>query len=292
MARPKGGLGRGLDALIGTAATDVLAASTLQVPIDSVLPNPRQPRQSTDDARLDELADSIREHGVLQPLLVALAPQPGRYQLIAGERRWQAAKRAGLETVPVVIKEATPQQLIELALVENIQRADLNPLEEAAAYRHLVEEFGLRQEEVARRVGRSRFTVANTLRLLQLDPEVQRQVLAGELSEGHARALLSIEDAGLQRRLANRIVEQGLSVRATEELVRRLRGGAPPPVRVRRGRPVHTETAELEEQFRRALGTKVELSRSRRGGRLIIHYFSDEQLQAIYDSLVRPVHAS
>lgn len=285
MTRPRGGLGRGLDSLLGAhPASETSASAAIEVPIDSVLSNPRQPRRLVDDALLDQLAESIREHGVLQPVLVAHAPEPGRFQIIAGERRWQAAKRAGLEMLPVLVKEVTPAQLIELALVENLQRADLNPLEEAAAYRQLIEEFGLSQAVVARRVGRSRFTVANTLRLLQLSPEVQQLVLAGRLSEGHARALLGVEEPGIQCRLAGRVADGELSVRETEELVRRVRGHAPPSA-VRRGRPSDLETDALEEQLRQALGTKVQLTRSRRGGRIIIHFYSDEQLQALYDVL-------
>lgn len=285
MTRPRGGLGRGLDSLLGAhPASETSASAAIEVPIDSVLSNPRQPRRLVDDALLDQLAESIREHGVLQPVLVAHAPEPGRFQIIAGERRWQAAKRAGLEMLPVVVKEVTPAQLIELALVENLQRADLNPLEEAAAYRQLIEEFGLSQAVVARRVGRSRFTVANTLRLLQLSPEVQQLVLVGRLSEGHARALLGVEEPKIQCRLAGRVADGDLSVRETEELVRRARGHAPPSP-TRRGRRSDLETDALEEQLRQALGTKVQLTRSRRGGRIIIHFYSDEQLQALYNVL-------
>ena len=207
-----------------------------------------------------------------------------RYQLIAGERRWRAAVLAGLDTVPVVLKEATPQEALELALVENIQRADLNPLEEANAYRQLVDEFGLTQEQVAERVGRSRVSVTNSLRLLRLPDAIQTAVLENRISGGHARALLGLPETAGQISALRTVVDQALSVRQTEELVRRLTAEKP----ARTGKPAAQtrETGALEDRFRRSLGTKVRLFRSKRGGRLVIYFFSEEELQALYDRFI------
>ena len=275
------GLGKGLEALIpvGEEPTGGLR----QIPVTAITPNPMQPRTALDPEALAELAASIGEHGLLQPLVVA-RQGPERYQLIAGERRWQAARLAGLETVPVVIKEATPQQLLELALVENIQRADLNPLEEAAAYRQLVDEFGLTQEQVAARVGKSRVAVTNTLRLLKLPPQVQQALADGTIREGHARALLALPTPEAQVAALKTVVNQALSVRQTEELVRRLR--AEPPT-AKPQPPSDPEIEALEARFRGVLGTKVTLHKNRKGrGRLVIHFYSEEELQAIYDLII------
>jgi ParB family chromosome partitioning protein len=280
---PKHGLGKGLGALIPTTSPSAEASGVRMVPVDRITPNPRQPRHSIDPAGLEELAASIREHGLIQPLIVTAAGD--RYQIIAGERRWAAARLAGLAEVPVLVKDATPQQMLELALVENIQRADLNPLEEATAYRQLMDEFGLTQEAVAERVGKNRSTVANIVRLLNLPPEIQASLAAGEISEGHARALLRLEDWPRQMAVLRRIRERGLSVRQTEELVRRL--VEPPPASP--GRPRAPETEALETRFRDALGTKVSLHRSKKGGRLVVYFYSDEELQGIYENIVGDV---
>jgi ParB family transcriptional regulator, chromosome partitioning protein len=323
-------LGRGLEALIGgpprPATTpgdspgspqEDAAGTPLEVELGRIERNPRQPRRQMDEQQLAELADSVREHGLLQPLVVtriaapasgaadpsaadgdarggdALVRQvgPPRYRLIAGERRWQAAKIAGLVRVPVVLRDVTPRELLELALVENVQRADLNAVEEATAYQQLAEEFGMTQEQIGRRVGKSRFAVANTLRLLHLPAAVQQAVIDGQISEGHARAILGLADAETQRQVTRLVIEQGLSVRQTEELVRRQQPPPPPhpedataPPRPA-GRPVAPDVLEIEDRFRDALGTKVSLTRTRRGGRLTIFYYDDEQLQAIYDRM-------
>lgn len=280
------GLGKGLGALIPGAETP---SGLIELPVAEITTNPRQPRHEIPEESLRELADSIREHGMLQPLIVTETGPAGgargaRYQLIAGERRWRAAMLAGLELVPALVKEATPQQTLELALVENIQRADLNPLEEASAYRQLMDEFALTQEQVAERVGRSRVTVANSLRLLRLADEIKAALLAGRISEGHARALLGLTNARLQLRVLRAVEKSGLSVRQTEELVRRLTAGGEEE---QRAVPAQTpETRALENHFRRALGTKVNLYRSKRGGKLVIHFFSEEELQSIYDRIV------
>ncbi len=309
-ASSKHGLGRGLGALIPPPREPRAESGIQQVEVSQIAPNPRQPRRHIAPDTLDELAASIREHGLLQPLLLTPLPSPNgptsaphsenaspRYQLIAGERRWRAAQRAGLQRVPAIIKGATPQQMLELALVENIQRADLNPLEEAEAYRQLMDGFGLTQEQVAQRVGKDRTTVSNALRLLKLPDALKQAVNDEQISEGHARALLQLNDETKQRALLKTIVARKLSVRQTEELVRRFLDVAPNKTS-RRGthtddtgqaganRSVSTETRALEEDFRRALGTKVELYRSNRGGKIVIEFYSDEELDAIYYKLV------
>jgi ParB family chromosome partitioning protein len=242
-----------------------------------------QPRSSLDPDELAELAASIGEHGLIQPLIVT-QQGPERYQLIAGERRWQAARMVGLATVPAIIKEATPQQVLELALVENIQRADLSPLEEAGAFRQLTEEFGLTQEQVAERVGKSRVTVTNTLRLLRLPIEVKQALADRTIRAGHARALLALPTPEAQVAALTPVVKKALNVRQTEELVRRLLT-APPP---RRTQPATSpETYALEQEFRETLGTKVNLYRNRKGrGRIVVHFYSEEELQTIYDVIV------
>src|SRR5215216_3437501 len=222
----RGGLGRGLDALIPAYGEGEAAA--LDIDIDALSPNPYQPRVEMDAEALETLAASIRVHGVIQPLVVTRGPERGRFVLIAGERRWRAARLAGLGAVPAVIKEAVPRAMLELALVENVVRADLAPLEEAAAYRQLIDDFGLTQAAVAERVGRSRASVTNTLRLLALPDRVQRSLAEGEITEGHARALLGLPTAAKQVSALERIVTRGLSVRQTEDLVRRWAAGESP----------------------------------------------------------------
>jgi ParB family chromosome partitioning protein len=275
------GLGKGLEALIPT--TEMAAGGMTQVPVSAISPNPMQPRTALDPEALAELAASISEHGLIQPLIVT-QQGPERYQLIAGERRWQAARMAGLATVPAIVKEASPQQVLELALVENIQRADLNPLEEAAAFRQLVDDFGLTQEQVADRVGKSRVAVTNTLRLLRLPPAVQQALADGTIHEGHARALLTLATPEAQVAALKTVVDKDLNVRQTEELVRRLLAQPPPKAEKP---PVSPEIQALEEDFRATLGTKVNLYKNRKGrGRVVIHFYSEEELQAIYDVIV------
>lgn len=284
--RPKGGLGRGLDALIPSSPlTEEMNERGMlrRVPIASIRPNPHQPRTQFDDAALAELADSIREHGLIQPLIVHEAG-PDDYTLIAGERRWRASQRAGLSELPVVVKETTPQGMLELALVENVQRADLNPLEEALAYQQLIEEFGLTQGDVAKRVGKSRPTVANMVRLLDLPANVQEAVAQGRLSGGHARALLALPGPEQQTAVMNSIVQQEWSVRKTEEVVRKLLARKRPAKKQQE--VVSAEIRHLEQRFRESLGTKVSIEKGRKGGRVVIHYYSDEELNAIYDAIV------
>ena len=326
MPKPKGGLGRGLSALIpqdidntqqpqperghSTAPSTEAEATTgphasqersevthhesglLEIPTTAISPNPRQPRQEIRASELEELAASIREHGILQPPVVTLDTQEGTYTLVAGERRWRAAILAGLQTIPVLVKEATPREMLELALVENLQRADLNPLEEAAAYKSLVDEFSLTQEDVAARVGKSRVAVGNSLRLLRLPPAVQESLVLGLITEGHARAILQVPTEDAQLKLLHHTVANGLSVRQVEALARRL--AAQPPADPQQAEeadstqpPLYSEVHALEDRFRNALGTKVQLSRSSRGGKLVIYFYSDEELDRIYGTIVR-----
>lgn len=278
MAR-KRGLGKGLDALIPAGETP--AGGVLQVPIEAVRRNPRQPRSHFDPEALEELAASIREHGVLQPLVVSREAEGDGYVLIAGERRLEAARLAGLQTVPAVVRQVEDQERLELALVENLQRADLNPLEAAEGYRMLAEDFGLSHEAIARRVGKSRAAVTNALRLLKLAPEAQQALREGRISEGHARALLGLSAASAQAAALRVVLERGLSVRETERLVRRWKEAG----QDRAKRRPDPEVEALEEELRAALGTRVSLRRGRRGGRLVIYYYSDEELNAIIERL-------
>jgi ParB family chromosome partitioning protein len=258
------------------------AGSVILCPVDKIRPNEDQPRQAFDEEKLKELAESIRANGVMQPILVRRLD--GGYQIIAGERRWRAARMAGLLAVPAMVKEASGTRMLELALIENIQREDLNPLEEAEAYRQLVEEHGLTQEELSERVGRQRSTVANTLRLLKLPEEVRRMLLTGDLSMGHARALLSLGSAAEQLELARSIVSGKLSVRATENSVRAQAGaGARKEARSRRGSPAENR---LKEELQRRLATKVEISSRRRGGKIVIHYYGLEDLDRLVNIIM------
>ncbi|MCD6290966.1 MAG: ParB/RepB/Spo0J family partition protein [Anaerolineae bacterium] len=293
MSTSKRGLGRGLSALIsaaGPARANGKEPGVIYVPVDAIGPNPRQPRHAMKADDLAELAASIREHGIIQPLIVTRAPLDAdvSYLIIAGERRWRAARLAGLEEVPVIVREATPQAMLEWALVENIQRADLSPLEEAIAYRSLMDEFGLTQEQVAAKVGKSRVAVANAVRLLNLSQPVKDALNAEQITEGHARALLALPDEASQVAALDLVIRRGYSVRQTEELVRRMLAAAQAAESEAEPEddPLAVETQALEAQFRDALGTKVSLSRSRRGGRLIIYFYSEEELQALYDRLI------
>lgn len=275
------GLGRGLDALIPRPTRD--EPGVLQLPLDRIRRNRHQPREHFDDERLGELAASIAVHGVLQPIVVrALAD--GEYELVAGERRLRASRLAGLDQIPAIVRETEGGEQLELALIENVQRADLNPIEAAFAYRELTQRFGLTHEAVARQVGKSRVAVSNALRLLDLAPETRQAIVEGHISEGHGRALAAITVPELQRAVLGVVLEQGLSVRQTEELVRRKRET---PAPARRRPEVSGDLADLEAQLRGMLATKVAISRTRRGGRLTIDFYSDEELDRIYAIITR-----
>jgi len=275
------GLGRGLASLIPQRTP--LGSGPTEIPIARIRANPYQPRRRMDEEALRELSASIAEHGVIQPVLVTETLDG--YQLVAGERRLRAAKMAGLERIPAVVRQLADPQQLEIALIENVQRADLDAIEEAHAYRQLIDEFGFTQETIAQRVGRARSTVTNTLRLLELEPHVQAAIADGRLTEGHGRALVGLEPA-VQARLLDSIVGQALSVRQTEELVRRLREPKPAPTPDPAATRQDPDVERVEEELRRALGTKVSLARSRRGGRIVIEYYSDEELGRLYERLV------
>jgi ParB family transcriptional regulator, chromosome partitioning protein len=273
-------LGRGLSALIPQRSTGT--SPVVDIPLTRIAPNPYQPRRHMDDSSLEELAASVREHGVLQPVLVTETLDG--YQLVAGERRVRAARLAGLERIPALVRQLANRDQLEVALVENVQRSDLDPIDEATAYRQLIDEFGLTQERVADRVGKARATVANTLRLLDLHPEVQAAIADDRLTEGHGRALGGLTIDGQAHVLAT-VIGQGLSVRQTEELVRRLREPRPPRSAATARTP-DPDLERVEEDLRQRLGTKVSVNRSRRGGRIVIEYYSDEELGRLYERLI------
>jgi ParB family chromosome partitioning protein len=283
MIEKRPALGKGLSALIPDAPERRLGA--MEVDVDRLTPNRVQPRGNVDETSLDELTNSIRSNGIIQPIVVR---QNGdRYEIIAGERRWRAAQRAGLQRVPIVVREIAPgadRSLLEMALVENIQRENLNPIDEALAYRRLSDEFQLTQEEIAGAVGKDRATIANCLRLLRLPDEARREVAAGNLSMGHARALLALPSAADQLRTARDVLARGLSVRETEALVRKTVEGqnpaaAPAP------KPVDVHTRAAEDRLRLALGTRVRIVRKGQRGRIEIEFTSEDELIRIFDQL-------
>ncbi|HEV2768394.1 MAG TPA: ParB/RepB/Spo0J family partition protein [Acidimicrobiales bacterium] len=301
MAR-RSGLGRGLGALIPAEGTGTAASTLRDVAVGSIRPNPHQPRRHFDEEALSSLVASVRELGVLQPVLVR-AVDEGAYELIAGERRWRAAKRAGLPTIPALVRDVDDLSSLEQALVENLHRQDLNPLEEAAAYQQLIEDFGLTHERLAVRVGKSRAAVTNTLRLFQLPPSIQRQVAEGRLSAGHARALLGTPDRSFQEKMARRAVDEGLSVRAVEDAVRaRTTAGSPggdqspgdtpaparPPGPGLRSPGMH----ELEELLSEHLATSVRVEEGGKRGRIVIDFADLGDLERIYRAMITPATAS
>jgi ParB family chromosome partitioning protein len=278
-------LGRGLGALIPQRQTPHQAppdsaTGLLEIPVSLISPNPLQPRKTFNEASIEELARSVREHGIVQPLVVTRSGD--RYKLIAGERRFRAAQKAGLTTVPVVVKEAIGESdALQVALIENIQREDLNPIEEAMAYHQLHRDFGLTQEEIARRVGKERSTVANFLRLMKLPDSVKRLLAAGQLSMGHARALLAVETTKKQELLAERVVRKSLNVRQTELL-------ASPAASGRERQPEREKdvfTRDAEEKLTRSLHSRVEIDRKRRGGSIVIRFSNEEDLMRLFEEL-------
>lgn len=279
-------LGRGLGALLSSDRTIDLAAEPSEVDLNSIVPGPMQPRTSFDEAALESLAESIKTHGVVQPLLVR--HRDDGFQLIAGERRWRAAKMAGLTRVPVLVKDIADDNLLEIALIENIQREDLNPIEEAQAYKRLIENVGLTQEALATRVGRDRSYITNYLRLLKLPDDLQQLVIEGRLSTGHARTLLGLSHVDLQRRLARQVIEDGLSVRATEILVQKAATDRPARRSPRITQSVDPNVRAAETKLRRALGTQVRIVHmgSEGRGRVEISFYNAQDLDRIYDLLI------
>lgn len=276
-------LGRGLNALLGSSGYE--GERLRDVQIERIIPGTRQPREYFDEERLDELAASIREHGLVQPV-IARPLQDGLFQLIAGERRWRAAQRAGLERIPVIVREAEEHDSIELALVENLQREDLNPIEEARAYQRLIAEFGRTQDDVARRVGKNRSTIANILRLLKLPPEVQQWIRENRLSTGHAKALLSLSDLNAILASARKIIEGNYSVRQAESLVASL-GGRQQQQGPRSAVHADPNVAAAVHALEQALGTKVLIEEHQGKGKIEIHFYSLDQLNRLYDALMQ-----
>jgi len=278
-------LGRGLDSLLGRSAEEQpTGKSVVEIPVSKVHPNPNQPRQEFDPVALSELVESVSRNGILQPIIVR--PDNDGYELIAGERRWRAAVQAGMTTIAAIVRPASDNESLELSLIENIQRQDLNPIEQARAYKDLIERFALTQEEAAARLGKKRSSIANLLRLLDLPQDIQADVSRGTLSMGHARALLALPDAAEQRRLAARVKNEDLSVRQTERLV---------SDRLRRKRPARQPDAkaahilDLERQLREALGTRVTIAQHKHdhSGRIVIDYFSRDDFDRILDHILR-----
>ena len=298
MAARRGGLGKGLDSLIPDnksmksvtsektveSKEDAAAKSGVQVmKINEVEPNRDQPRKNFDEDALLELSDSIKQFGVLQPLLVR--KRKDYYEIIAGERRWRAAKLAGVKEVPVIEKEYTDQEILEIGLIENIQRENLNPIEEAIAYKRLLEEFNLKQDEVAERVSKSRTAVTNSMRLLKLSDKVQQMIIDDMISTGHARALLAIDDPELQYTLANKIFDEKLSVRETEKLVKEIKN----PKKPKEKKPVANSFIyqDLEEKMKSVFGTKVSIASKGKGkGKIEIEYYSDDELEHLFDMMM------
>jgi ParB family chromosome partitioning protein len=280
----KTGLGRGLEALIPSGDFTpeilpvVLPGSYESIPVADIYRNPRQPRSQMDQDELAELAASIREIGILQPLIVSPSDEPGKYILIAGERRLTAASLAGLDTVPVIVREANEQQQLELALIENVQRSNLTPLEAAEAYRQLADDFNLSHEQIAQQLSKSRVSITNTLRLLKLPEDVRQALVRNDISEGHARALLSLPGSQAQSAAMQSILKHDLNVRRTEELVRKLLGERPATTTKPAPKP---DVTYLEERLRQRLGTRVNLNPRKKGGTLVIHYYSDEELDSL-----------
>lgn len=275
-------LGRGLSALLPDTPTHI-SDDLRELDVDGIVPNEQQPRTTFHEETLDELAQSIKENGIVQPIVVRR--KGNGYELIAGERRWRAAQRAGLVRIPAVIRDVPDGKLLELALIENIQREELNPIEEAVAYKKLIEELGLRHEDLAQRIGKERTTVSNMLRLLRLPEDIQALIAEGQLSTGHARALVSLEDADLQRRIAELVVAKGLSVRETEQQVKRLIAGETPPIpKEPTPRDPNVKAAELKLQS--TLGTKVRINHKAKGGRIEIEYYTAEDLDRLYSLLM------
>jgi len=281
----KRALGRGLGALIPQKQAEpqpAQASGLMEIALEQIAPNPLQPRKFFNEASIEELARSVREHGIVQPLVVTRAGD-NRYKLIAGERRYRAAQRAGLHTVPVVVKEMmTEGDALQIALIENIQREDLNPIEEAMAYHQLHQDFGLTQEEISRRVGKERSTVANFLRLLKLPDSVKKLLAAGQLSMGHARALLAVDSAKKQEQLAERVVKRNLNVRQTEMLA----SESSPKTAEKKEKEKDVFTRDAEEKLTRTLRAKVEIGRRRRGGVIQIRVASEDELIRVVDDLM------
>lgn len=278
----KKGLGKGLEALISsTNQLEENSRNVLELKINDVEPNAEQPRKIFDQEKLETLAQSIREHGVVQPIVVRM--EGARYIIVAGERRWRASKMAGLKTIPVVVKDLSDKEVMEIALIENLQREDLNPIEEAEAYQRLMNDFQMTQEDVAKVVGKSRAAIANSVRLLSLAGEVQEMISDGRLTSGHARTLITIADNQRQKALAAQIIEKGLNVRESERLASKEdKRSVPKKTVLPKEKP---EVADLVENLKMILGTKIELQRGKNKGKIVIEYYSDDEFDRIIELL-------
>ncbi|TYP57412.1 ParB/RepB/Spo0J family partition protein [Thermosediminibacter litoriperuensis] len=280
----KKGLGKGLGALIPMLEEKTGEKNIQEINLNEIRPNEHQPRKAFDDEKLSELAASIREHGILQPVI--LRKVKNGYEIVAGERRWRAAKMAGIDKIPAVVKELTDAEVMQIALIENLQREDLNPLEEAAAYKRLMEEFGMTQEELAMRIGKSRSQIANIVRLLNLEPEIQRMINEGRLTAGHARALLAIEDPRERIKIARRITEENISVRETEEIAKTVSLKTGKKVQKGRGEEINPALLHVGEQLQKILGTKVRVKGSERRGKIEIEFYSEDELERILEIIM------
>ncbi len=277
------GLGKGLDALISsTNALEEAKNSILEVKINEVEPNSEQPRKVFDQERLEALSESIKEHGVVQPIIVR--SEGSRYIIIAGERRWRASKLAGLKTIPVIVKDITSREVMEIALIENLQREDLNPIEEAEAYHKLIEEYGLTQEEVSKVVGKSRAAIANSVRLLNLATEIKEMLSDGRLTSGHARTLITVSDAMRQKEIARQIIEKNLNVRETEKLA--AMEEKKKSVKQKHTPKAQAEFSDIEEKLRVMYGTKIDLIRGKQKGKIVFEYYSNDEFDRIVEMLI------
>ena len=298
MASKKRGLGKGIDSLIplntGTGVKEAVKEKSsvvkkingqMNVKISEVEPNRNQPRKTFDENGINELSESIKQHGIVEPLIVV--KKEDYYQIVAGERRWRAAMKAGLKEIPVVVKDYSDEQIVEIALIENLQREDLNPIEEARAYRQLINEYNLKQDDVAKKVSKSRVTVTNSLRLLKLDEQVQEMLMADIISSGHARALLSLDDKTQQLEVANMIVERELTVRDTEKLIKQLKNGENEK-KAKKKLDNSSLFADYEENLKQKMGSKVIINRKNNTkGKIEIEYYSNEEFERIYSILMK-----
>lgn len=272
----KRGLGKGLSALIPDLPEENTTGQVKMVPINEIEPNKEQPRKNFDEEKMEELSQSIKEHGIIQPLIVK--KQGNFYVIVAGERRWRAARMAGLDEVPVIIQDYSNDEVMEISLIENLQRQDLNPIEEAKAFETLINAFSLKQEEVAKRVGKSRSAIANTLRLLQLDESIQELLIEGRISEGHARALLTLPKKADQILVVDKILKDNISVRETEKLVKEI---LEKPKKKKKKETISPIIKDIENKMKQILGTKVQITKGRKKGKIEIEYYSDEDLERI-----------
>lgn len=275
----KKGLGKGLGTLFSEKIDEINENGIIEVKISRVEPNKNQPRKSFDREKLEALADSIKEHGIIQPIIVTKT-EDGRYIIVAGERRWRASKLAGLTTIPVVVKEYTDQTVAEISLIENLQREDLNPIEEALGYKELSDTYGLTQDKISKKIGKSRSAIANAMRLLLLEDEIQQRLISGEISEGHARAILSLEGFELRNFLVNQIIENSLNVRQAEVLAKQLQKGR--PERRKKSPSVYSiEIKRIQEILTESLGTKVTISNGAKKGKIEIEYYGNDDLERL-----------